>query len=270
MEKLMLGKDIKKEVTFGCKSSLGECFSLVRRGHETCGDSAFIFLDDEKGIFGVFDGVSGEEGAETASSDAAIAALDVLKKYKKADAKAVSKALRTAGRAVTKGCTTAALCFVAKDGSTIVASVGDSPVYGITREKDIVLELPLGRVVKKSNSVLKFFYFRNIVTSVLGPSGSEMHVHTRAGRLKKGEMIMLASDCLNDNLFVKVQEGYVVDATGTDDLKNIVGRLRKPRSILEKISENIKKRIREGRKERKGEVLIPKNDDLALIAFRFK
>lgn len=268
MEKLMLGKAIRKEMSFGCSTKIGECFSFVRKGHEECGDSAFVYMDSKKAILGIFDGVSGEPGAASASSTAASTALELLKKHDRPNGKIMAKALAKASRKIRNGYTTATLCFIANDGSTILAGVGDSPVYGITKKGKIALELPLGRAVGDDNAVFKFFFFRNLVTSVLGPSGVDIHIHTREGKIGKGEMILIATDCLNDNLHIKVHNGYVKDSSGTKDLEKIIGKLKKPESIVKKIAREIKKRIAAGKKETKGHMLVPKEDDLALIAFR--
>lgn len=268
MEKLMLGEAIRKEMSFGCKTKIGECFSFVRKGHDECGDSAFVYMDGKKAILGVFDGVSGEAGAASASSIAATTVLEFLKKHDKADGKIMAKALARASREIKRGYTTASVCFITKDGSTILAAVGDSPVYGITKNGKIALELPLGREVGDNNAIFKFFFFRNLVTSVLGPSGVDIHIHTREGKIRKGDMLIIASDCLNDNLYIKVHKGYVKDSSGTKDLKKIMGSLKKPESIVKKLAREIKKRIAGGKKEIKDYVLAPKEDDLALIAFR--
>jgi serine/threonine protein phosphatase PrpC len=270
MEKLMLGEGIKTEASAGAKSKLGECFCYVSRGHEECGDSAFFYLDDRKAILGVFDGVSGESGAASASSIAASAVLESLRKKDRADERAIRKALSSASGAITKGYTTAVVAFIEKDGTALVAGVGDSPIYGVTKKGEVALELPLGRPVGDNDAVFKFFYFRNLVTSVLGPSGVDIHIHTRKGKLRKGEMLILASDCLNDNLFLKVKEGYIADSSGNEDLGKLIGKLRKPESTVKKIAKEIKRRVAAGKVEEEGRILVPKENDLAVIAFRFK
>ncbi|MBU0533056.1 SpoIIE family protein phosphatase [Candidatus Micrarchaeota archaeon] len=265
---LILGTKVKNTATFASNTKIGECFCLVQRGHEECGDSAFVYMDDKKAILGVFDGVSGEPGAASASSLAASTLLTYLKKYDKADEKLIQKAFSDVNKKIKHGYTTATICFISKDGSTIVAGVGDSPIYGIN--DNVVLELPLGRIVEDQHSIFKYFYFRNIVTSVLGPLGSDIHIHTREGKLKKGDLLILATDCLNDNLYVKIREGYLTDCSGTEDLKNIIGKTKKPKLIVEKLVKEIKKRIKNGKVQLDDRMYVPKEDDLAIIAFRFK
>lgn len=268
MEKLMLGTKIKNTETFSSKNKSCECFALVRKGHEECGDSAFVYMDEKKTIIGVFDGVSGEAGAASASSEAATALLKYLKKYNKADEKLIKKAMVDANNKVKHGYTTAALCFVEKDGSTIVAGIGDSPIYGIDKKGEVALELPLGRAVKDNDSILKFFHFRALVTSVLGPSGTEIHINMRKGKLKKGEMLILATDGLTDNLHLKIHEGYVKDSSGSQDLKKLIGKSKKPETIGRNLFNEVKKRIKGKKIETKNSILIPKEDDIAIAVFK--
>jgi serine/threonine protein phosphatase PrpC len=266
--KLLLGNKIKDSQEYSAKSKLCEVFALVKKGHEECGDSAFVFCNDEKAIVAVFDGVSGEAGAASASSVAAKAILNSLKE-KKPTQVAIKEAILEAQGKIKHGLTTAAIMIVDKKGNFIVAGVGDSPIYGINAKGEIDLEIPLGRPVGDKNSILKFFHFRSLVTSVLGPSGSNIELNMRKGQLKKGEMMILASDGLIDNLYVTVHKGYLVDSSGKADLKKLLSSLKKPETIVRKLANVIKYRIQKGKVEKKGTVLVPKVDDIAIIALRW-
>jgi serine/threonine protein phosphatase PrpC len=92
----------------------------------------------------------------------------------------------------------------------------------------------------------------------------------RSGKLKKGEAILLASDGLLDNLRVKVHDGYVTDSSGTEDLARLVGRERDPEKISRLLMKEIVTRIKAGKKEKAGLMLVPKEDDIAIAALRFK
>jgi len=270
MEKLIPGTKVTASAS--CSGSAGFCdFALtVKKGHEECGDSAFAYSDAGKVVVGIFDGVSGEPGAATASSDAAAAALKHLKTLDTCDGKRMRDALMQAQLAVTAGYTTAVILFVEKDGSFLVAGVGDSPAYSISAEGRVEMEIPLARMTDDGDSIFKFFYFRNVVTSVLGPSGQDVPVRMREGRLKKGEVLLLASDGLSDNLWVKVRDGYVKDGSGTDDLKTLIGKQRDPGKIIGLLLDGVAERIAAGKKEKKGMMLVPKEDDVAITALRFK
>jgi serine/threonine protein phosphatase PrpC len=131
------------------------------------------------------------------------------------------------------------------------------------------LELPLGRAVGDGDSIFKFFYYRNMVTSVLGPSDADINIHTRSGKLMGGEMLLLATDCLIDNLAVKVDDGYVTDSSGSDDLTRLIGKPGDLEPLVRGLAKEIQNRLVKGKIEKKGLQLVPKEDDLALIAFRF-
>jgi serine/threonine protein phosphatase PrpC len=230
--------------------------------------SAFAYCDDERAIIAVFDGVSGEPDAAHASSLAATEVLEFLKE-KHHDDKVIRDALIHASREILKGYTTASVISITKDGSFIMATVGDSPIYGVAADGDLGLEIKPGRPVGKGDAIFKFMNFRTLVTSVLGPSEVDMEIQMKEGKISKNEMLILASDGLSDNLFVKVKEGYVTDASGVDDLKELIGTLRDPEKIVKKLEEELKSRIPKGKIEKPGAVLHPKNDDLAIIVLRW-
>jgi serine/threonine protein phosphatase PrpC len=267
MERIIRGEDVRDQERFSGKTAFCAYSMAVKKGHGECGDSAFVYADDEKVIAAVFDGVSGEPGAALASSDAAGAMLDYLRKLHEADEEAIKEAFAKAHLAIRLGATTATLLFLRKDGSFIIAAIGDSPLYGINKKGDVSLELPLARAVGDGDSVMKFFYFRNLVTSVLGSPG-DLNIHMRRGRLEKGELLILASDGLSDNLEVKVRDGFVTDSSGRDDLKALVGRKKGPASITDGLLAELEKRIPAGKNENKETILMPKEDDIAIIVVK--
>jgi serine/threonine protein phosphatase PrpC len=267
MERLIRGTKVGKSKEFGGECGFCDFFVYVKKGHEECGDSAFVYCDSEKAIVGVFDGVSGEAGAASASSVAAAAVLGFLKKHDKADEKVMKMALLHANKLIKEGLTTAVIAFLEKNGPVLLAGVGDSPVYGVSKGK-VVLELPLGRPVGNKDSIFKFLYFRNLVTSVLGPSGVDIHVNMRSGKLRKDEMLILATDGLSDNLYLKVKKGYLTDVSGSEDLSRLIAGKKKPEAIARHLAKVVERRISEGKKEEKGRVLVPKINDIAIAVLR--
>jgi serine/threonine protein phosphatase PrpC len=281
MEKLIAGTKVTADAKAAagvvaaaetCSGSTGFCdFSIiVKKCHEECGDSAFAYSDAKKAVIGIFDGVSGEPGAALASSAAASAALLHLKALDRCDGKQMKEALMQAQLAVSAGYTTAIVLFLHADGSFIIAGVGDSPAYGISSGGKISLEIPPSRTTGDRDSIFKFFYFRNLVTAVLGPGGKDVAINMRSGKLKKGEVIIIASDGLLDNLWVKVHDGYVADSSGTADLAGLIGKERSPKKIIALLVKEIVTRIKAGKKEKAGLMLVPKEDDIAIAALRFK
>lgn len=268
MERLMLGREVSSFEEFGGRTAYCEFFGIVKKGHEECGDSAVFYADEKKSIFAVFDGVSGEGGAAAASSEAAISIMESLRSETTITQKKMESAIKVAAGKVSVGATTAAILFLQKDGTYVLASIGDSPIYGIDKSGAVGQEIPLARAVKECDSVLKFFFYRNLVTSVIGGGQTEMSAHLKKGRLGKNEMFMLASDGLSDNLYVEISEGYVTNASGDSDLKELLGRLINPESIVKSLVAEVEQRLKMGKIERSGSMLIPKEDDIAIICIR--
>ncbi|MDD5171692.1 MAG: SpoIIE family protein phosphatase [Candidatus ainarchaeum sp.] len=268
MEKLILGTGVKGSKSAAGKTKFCDFSVTVKKCHEECGDSAFAYEDAQKLIIGILDGVSGEPGAASASSEAAIALLAFLKKYDKMNSTIMKEAFTHAQENVTTGFTTAAILFLQKNGSFVIAAAGDSPIYGIEKPGEISLELPISRPVGDNDSILKFFTLRNMVIGVLGPTGTDVHVNMASGTLCKGQVLVLASDGLTDNLYMDTSEGYVTDSSGKGDLLALIDKERKPAAIVRKLMAEIAKRLKAGRKERPNGLLVPKCDDIAIAVAR--
>jgi len=287
-ELLIKGEDVSDEKSLSHKSAFCEISLLVRRGHgEGCEDSAFVYCDGEMAIMGIFDGVGGEPGGASASAQAASTILSFLKRNAAKEAMAtdnkspakkipqsrndeelVKAAFLEANLNVTTGYTTAVVLLVRKDGSFVMCGVGDSPVYGIDRKGAVTSLLPLARAVGAGDSVMRYFHYRNLVTSVLGRTGGETDLAVRCGRLNKGEILILASDGLSDNLFITVREGFVKDPSGVQDLEKLIESDRSASKITKKLSLTVKERVLGLRIEKSGRLLIPKEDDLSICAFK--
>jgi serine/threonine protein phosphatase PrpC len=267
MEKLLLGSKIKDSAECGGANHFSDFFVVVKKGHDECGDSAFVYSDEEKTILGIFDGVSGEAGAAEASSAAAAVVLGFLRTESKLDEKRMEAAVKAAQGAIKSGLTTLAVAFVRKDGSFILAGVGDSPVYGVDKKGAVSLEIPLSRAVKDKDAILKYFFYRNLLSSALGPESSGS-LAIRSGKLERGEMLILASDGISDNLFVKTDDGFVTDSSGCDDLAGLVKGKKSAKAIAESVLCEVQKRISSGKIEWQGKMLVPKEDDLSITVIR--
>lgn len=270
MQKIIRGTEVSGLVEAAVSNGFSESFCIVKKGHEECGDSAFVYADEDKAILAVFDGVSGEEGASAASSVAAESILSALVPQARISEGKMKEAVLKAHGEIKFGLTTAAILFLEKSGSFLLAGVGDSPVYGINRKGQVSLELPLARNVGDKDSILKFFYFRNLLTSALGGGTPEVSLNLRKGKLGKGEVLILASDGLADNLFVATDDGYVTESSGLADLSSLIGKRKEPEKIVRTLFAEISKRLSVGRVELRKSMLVPKEDDIAIIAVRMK
>jgi len=268
MERLILGTGVKGTKSAAGKNPFCDFAITVKKVHEECGDSGFVYDDGQKLIMAVLDGVSGEPGAASASSEASIALLAFLKKQDKMNGTVMKEAFAHAQENVTSGFTTASVLFLQKNGSFTIAAVGDSPVYGLEKPGQLSLELPISRPVGVKDSILKFFTLRNLVTSVLGPSGTEIHINMATGTFSKGQVLILASDGLTDNLYMATSEGYVTDSSGKEDLMALIGNEQKPQAIAKKLMAEVSRRLKAGRKEKENGVLVPKQDDIAIAVVR--
>lgn len=248
-------------------NNFGPLHYIVRQGHEECGDDIAIYEDDKKLILAVFDGVSGEEGAKNAAKTASQTILNSLKIHDVVNENLLKMAIIDANKEIEKGFTTISLAFIEKTGKITLASVGDSAIYSKSKGK-IYLELPLGRAVGNGDSIMKFFAFRNIVTSVLGPSESDMEVHIADGILTKGDILIIASDGLVDNLFVETKNGLISDSSGVNDLESLI-KSNEPKEIIKELVDTIDLRLKTGRIEESDKIIEPKKDDLSIIVFRW-
>ncbi|HID72341.1 TPA: hypothetical protein EYP38_00235 [Candidatus Micrarchaeota archaeon] len=112
--------------------------------------------------------------------------------------------------------------------------------------------------------------FRNIVKSIVGWNAGGMEINFQRGKLSPGEVLIAASDCLPDNLELEVSEFNVEDASGVRDLKRIIGKARTPQKVLDRIYGKLKERMSMKGRKQKGKFLMePKEDDLAIVVFRY-
>jgi serine/threonine protein phosphatase PrpC len=269
--KILGGTEITLSKKADTKSGFCKLAAAVRRAHDACGDSAFIHADENKAIFGVFDGVSGEAGADRASTLAAKTILKKLVETEKPGQKEIQKALETAHASVTDGLTTALVVVVLSNGTFISASVGDSTMHSIDQKGNFDIELYGSRVVGKGDTIFRFLAFRNVVKSVIGWHSGEFEVIMREGRLSPGEILIAASDALVDNLNMRVSQFNIEDASGADDLKKIISNQREPEKIRDMLFEEIKERISmDGKEIRQDDMLLaPKKDDFSVVVFRY-
>jgi len=265
----LLGMEIKKEKAGSISVPFADISYLVRRMHDACGDSAFIHADKKKVIIAVFDGVSGEQGAEQASSVAAIAILNHLKDIDSPSKDDLQEAMVQGHSHITNGYTTALVVIVEKNGRFSSASVGDSALYSIDKAGMIKLELLPKRIVGEGSSIFRFMAFRNIVGSVLGAPG-DMEIFFKEGMLDAGDLLLMATDGITDNLKFDVEEGKVKDCSGERDLKEIIGEKNEAKAIIKTIEEEIMRRIENKVQINEAkESLIIKRDDLAIICLKF-
>lgn len=269
-ERLLSADRIKRHAFHSCRYGFCEYAAIVKKRHEECGDSAFVYSDRDKALMGVFDGVSGKVNSSLASSAAAQAALEYLRKLPKCNERQMEIAIIRASQAVKAGDTTAVVAFVHKDGMFLIGGVGDSPAYAIDAAGHIAPGISLDKGVADDMPVAAFFKYRHAATASLHKPHKELNPHIWGGKLEKDELLILASDGLSDNLFVKVNDGKVSDSWGMEDLKRILANERSPVKIVRLLADEVANRIARGKVKKPDSILEPNKDDLSILALRFK
>jgi len=266
----LLGNGIGDEEKGSFSEGFVDVAYVVRKGHAVCGDSAFAYVDDRKAVVAVFDGVSGEPGAEEASSIAALAMLNHLKGIDSPTRNDLQESLVNAHANVIVGYTTATIAVVEKGGRFICASVGDSTIYSLGKNNRMKLELEPMRTVGKGTQADEFIFQRMVVPSALGLD-ADMQILMREGKLGDGDILLVMTDAVMDNLRIKLKAGKVADISGLEDLKLIIGDASGTAAIVNRVRDEIVRRMKarfDIREE--GSMLVSKLDDLAIVGLRFK
>lgn len=268
---IIRGQEVVSDKQFSISDYFGDAQCIVKKCHTVCGDSAFVYLNNDKAMLAVFDGVSGEAGADKASSFAAESIFEELKDISSPSEKQIKKALVNVHTNIDHGFTTALIVVILPSGSYLAASVGDSSLYSIDKKGQVDLEIPLSRIIGDGDNKFRYFLFRDIVRHALGWTKCDLEIMFQKGKLSNGEILILTSDGLSDNLKIKISEDKIQDASGRHDLKKIIGAERSPEKITKALYAEFKKRSKLRKKtETKGFILAPKLDDLALVVFRFR
>jgi serine/threonine protein phosphatase PrpC len=265
----MLGTEIGSETRGDVREAFAQVSWFIRRGHNVCGDSAFVHMDDSKVVAAVLDGVSGEPGADQASSVAAVALVNHLKNIASPDKNDIQNAFVKAHSNIVFGLTTVALAVIMKDGRFLCGSVGDSMAYSVETRGTARPELPGARIVGPGSPLLRYLTYRNVVPAALGMQ-KDMEMCFKRGELSKGESVLLMTDGVTDNLTIYVENGVVKDCTGAKDLGSIIGDAKDAASVVRRIGDEIIRRMDAKFDIRDpGRVLVAKKDDVAVICVRY-
>src|SRR3989338_5908216 len=239
--------------------------AYIKKSKEhSCDDSALLIIKDEYTLIGVFDGVSGQPNASTASETALITIVNYAEKNfgKKKVEELLENAISEANYAVQAGGTTASIALILKDGSYYYANIGDSHIYKISKNK-------ITRITKDdrdSSSFASYIKGRYYVAECIGSLITS--IDTGNGKLNRGEIIFAVSDGIVDNLFVKVEGGIVTDTSGKEDLERIF-ESKNIKTMCEALAEEIKKRMQLKEEVIDNGILVPKEDDAAIVIFKY-
>ena len=269
MERALFGKDKEEEMVSPTSSS---CI-YIRKGdtHTTCDDAVLWYADDTKQfqLLVVCDGISGEsfgyKAAETAIKEIRNGIIFGFGKIK--NKILLQNAIIKAHKTIQQGATTASVVLLLPNGTFFFANVGDSHIYKITDKK--VKRLSSDEKETVGTIIEAYRVTRRFVVQALGAQIKK--IHAGRGKLKKDELLLAATDGFCDNFFIETKKEIVTSANGENDIALIIGNKKEPKEIIETLVKEIKKRMQSTEDiQRKDQILIPKNDDLAVGVITFK
>ncbi len=211
--------------------------SLASERHPERNEDAF-FVDGKSNSLGVFDGVGGAPGSEKASWIAAATVRNFLRDIDDVIPRpmanlAMREALLSAHQVILKAtpgrssiATTAAVAKVFETESgeadyAVIATAGDSRVYllrdgnmqhltldhaylgGLNTSQQETIQRTLAQATdlsQLSETELRVFNNRNIITSCLGEQGREPTITLTDFEISPGDRLLITSDGIHDNL----------------------------------------------------------------------
>lgn len=241
------------------------CAYVKKSREHSCDDSALLVIGDSYILIGVFDGVSGQPNASTASETALITIANYIEKNfkKKKPEELLENAISEANYAVQAGGTTASIALILNNGDYFYANIGDSHIYKMSNSK----VTRLTKDDRDSSSFASYIKSRYYVGECIGSLITS--IDKGKGKLEKDDAIFAISDGIVDNLFVKIEGGIVTDTSGKQDLEFIFKDKKDIKSMVESLAEEIKKRMQLKEEVIDRGILVPKEDDAAIVIFRY-
>ncbi|HKW05526.1 MAG TPA: PP2C family serine/threonine-protein phosphatase [Nitrososphaerales archaeon] len=160
-----------------------------------------LLVDEEKSIFAIADGVGGYEGGKIAS----LLAVQLLQENLGRDS--TERDLRECIRQIHDDMqnqakeldhpymgTTLAVCKIVSSDSAICANVGDSPIFLVRNGSAVALYQDDSERYSNPQNTWS-------LTQYLGLPVGRIEVHSRITDLMKGDVLLICSDGVSDNLF---------------------------------------------------------------------
>ena len=262
MDISILAKTVKTE-ELRCNER--SCAYVKKSSEHSCDDSALLIVKDDYALIGVFDGVSGEANASTASETALKTIANYVEKNfgHKNESELLENSISEANYAIKVGGTTASIALILKNGNYFYANIGDSHIYKISNNK-------INRLTKddrNTSSFANYIKHRMHVTQCIG--GLLSKIDAGKGKLESGEVLFAITDGIIDNLFVRVEGGIVTDTSGRQDLERLFYGKKDIKTIIEALTEEIKKRMQLKEELIDNGILVPKEDDASIVFFRY-
>jgi len=188
-----------------------EAFSLSDKGCVRSNNEDYCFIDAERGLYVLADGMGGAKAGEQASRIAVETVAEIIRLAPQRDSQVLIRAAEEANRRVLEaahndpsleGMGTTLVAALELDGELAIASVGDSRAYKldegglqvITDDQTWVNEV--GRPLGLDEESLRNHPMRHVLTMAIGASAPLTINHYRVP-LSPGNMVLICSDGLH-------------------------------------------------------------------------
>ncbi len=289
---LLLPDNPEKRARLDYKDREKSVFAQVLKGEKKtkCQDAILFSVDKEHLLIGVLDGF-GVDGNHlpVIVGDNIAKYWNALKHLQMGEAglkhivfNAEIQSLRNSYYPGMKGGTTAVIATVSPDNRYQVASVGDSACYHIDKQ---------GNAKRLFSNDLSVFHYgqmkiqgsaigadpgiyartRNFLATSISSHFDMSHIETTEGILGIGEKIILVSDGITKNMYLKLdEEGKLLDTSGCFDIERLIRGKSDAGIVADTILAMAKKRALAGemrtRFNKDGHsILLPADDDMAVL-----
>ena len=217
-----------------------EAFSLSDKGCVRTNNEDYCFIDAERGLFVLADGMGGAKAGERASRLAVDTVSESILQAQKRDSQALLVAVEEANRRVLEalgsdpsleGMGTTLVAALELDGDLAIASVGDSRAYMlddhgfhvITDDQTWVNEV--GRPLGLDEESLRHHPMRHVLTMAIGAS-APLTINHYLVPLAKGSLVLICSDGLHGVLeapqMEQILKGGRKGATLEESCRNLI------------------------------------------------
>jgi serine/threonine protein phosphatase PrpC len=210
-----------------------EAFSLSDKGCVRANNEDYCFIDAERGLYVLADGMGGAKAGEHASRIAVETVAEIIRLSSQRDSEILIRATEEANRRVLdaahndptlEGMGTTLVAALELDQELAITSVGDSRAYMlnekglqvITDDQTWVNEV--GRPLGLDEESLRHHPMRHVLTMAIGASSPLTINHYRVP-MAKGNLVLICSDGLHGVLETPQME-QILDGQGNGSLED--------------------------------------------------
>ena len=210
-----------------------EAFSLSDKGCVRANNEDYCFIDAERGLYVLADGMGGAKAGEHASRIAVETVAEIIRLSPQRDSEVLIRATEEANRRVLdaahndptlEGMGTTLVAALELDQELAITSVGDSRAYlldekglnVITNDQTWVNEV--GRPLGLDEESLRHHPMRHVLTMAIGAS-SPLTINHYKVPMAKGNLVLICSDGLHGVLEAPQME-QILDGNGGGSLED--------------------------------------------------